>query len=381
MPMMNELPASLVDKETDALVRIHHVIGGDSARLWRWLDLFDGSGLRMLRAMQQGHVFQPPLPGFQDMARSAGAEIDPRLSLRRAGAQAFGWQHPLFPARMKKQKHPPAVIYVKGDVTAIQSPAVAIVGSRRATRRGCNLAYTIARDLAAHGVTIVSGLATGIDAAAHRGALETGRTVAVIGCGIDRVYPPQHASLYRQIMQNGAVVSQFPCGTPPIAYQFPLRNATIARLVEAVLVVEAPIRSGALITANWAHEFKTEVMACPGDAGRPSCQGSNQLLREGALLVESARDVLTALNPWAPFRGSSDMQAVEPVETHAKSDFMRYFEGEAASVDELVERSGRTVAQVRAILTELEINGAVIRLEGDRFEPCSRGIRQISSKG
>lgn len=377
MPMMSELPRPLIDKETDALVKIHHQIGGDSTRLWRWLELFDKSGVKMLQAMKRGCAFQPPLPGLAETDGSS-AKIDPRLLLRRVHAQAFSWLDPRYPARMKEQNQPPPVIYVKGDVTAIRSPAVAIVGSRRATRRGCSLAYSIARDLAAQGVTIVSGLAAGIDAAAHRGALETGRTVAVIGCGIDRVYPPQHAALFGEIVKNGAVVSQFPCGTPPIAYQFPLRNATIARLVEAVLVVEAPIRSGALITADFADDFNARIMACPGDAGRPSCQGSNQLLREGALLVESAADVLGALNKMSLSGKKADIPVAEPLENPAYGDFMRYFAGEAASVDELVERSGRTVSQVRAILTELEITGAVIRLERDRFEPRVRISRTFS---
>lgn len=373
VPMMNELPQALIDRETNALVKIHHLIGGDSARLWRWLHSFGGSGIKMLQAMKHGHEFQPPLPGLDSDMRSDGIEVDPRMMLRKAGAKAFSWYDPRYPASLKKKVNSPAVIYVKGDVTAIRSPAVAIVGSRRATRRGCNLAHTIARELAAHDITIVSGLAAGIDAAAHRGALETGRTVAVIGCGIDRMYPPQHAELSRQIIKTGAVISQFPCGSPPIAYQFPLRNATIARLVDAVLVVEAPIRSGALITAEIAERLGVATMACPGDAGRPSCQGSNQLIKDGSLLVESAQDVLLALNK-LPLAQRPDSSG-----NHANSDFMRYFAGEAASVDELVERSGRTVAEVRAILTELEINGAVIRLERDRFEPRDLGMNRSSS--
>lgn len=374
--MMNDLARRVLPRDTDALTLIHHRIGGDSAGLWRWLESYNGSGRKMLDAMKQGREFQPPLPG---LAGEKTSMIDPRILLRRAGAVALGWNDPRYPAKVKEGKRAPAVLYVKGDIGVLGTLSVAIVGSRRATKRACNLAFTIARDLAAQGVTIVSGLAAGIDGAAHRGALETGRTVAVTGCGIDRVYPPQHAALSRQIAQNGAVISQFPCGSPPIAYHFPLRNDMIARLVRAVLVVEAPNRSGALLTAELASRYNAKMMACPGDAGRPSCQGSNELLKDGALVIESAADVLAALNI-LPLSGKKASQSPpRATETQLERDFIHYFAGEAASVDELVERSGRTVAQVRAILTELEICGAVIRLEGDRFEPGASGTSRSSS--
>lgn len=365
-PMTSEAIQRLLRREGEAIVRLHHVIGGDSAALWRWLGSNHGVAREALKALRRHDALQPALPG---LASPKTLPVDPHTLVRRAGAVSLGWADARYPAALKAAEGAPAVIYVKGDMTPLKSPCVAIVGSRRATRRARNLAFNIARDLAAHGVTVVSGLAAGVDGAAHRGALETGRTVAVTGCGIDRVYPAQHRALAEQITSRGAVISQFPCGSPPIAYHFPLRNDTIARLVLGVLVIEAPIRSGALITADLAKGYGKTVMACPGDAGRPSCEGSNRLLREGVVLVESARDVMEALYLTAHSGNQTKATANAPLKSEAETDFLEHFAGEAASVDELVDRSGRTVAQVRAILTELEILGDVVRLEGDRFEP------------
>lgn len=351
--------------ERAALVELHHRVGGDSVRLWPRL-LQAGSARKALQALPPE---QPRLPGLENEARATKCVTDPGAVLRRCGAYPVVWTDPEYPPRLRLRDHPPPVLYVRGRLCEADAHGVAIVGSRRASRRACHLAFEIARDLAAHGITVVSGLAHGVDTAAHLGALSAGRTIAVIGTGIDVTYPRSNRALAARIAENGAVLTQFSCGSPPLAYHFPLRNDTLARLVQAVVVVEAPARSGALVTAERAAHHGVDVMACPGDAGRPSCAGSNGLLKDGAILVESARDILEALD-WLPQRQEIAVSR-EPAPTAQgeHGELLRLLAGEWATADELAERSGKSMAEVRSALTQLELAGRVVRLEGDRYRP------------
>src|SRR5881398_1331870 len=202
---------------------------------------------------------------------------------------------PNYPALLGAIPSPPP-LYVRGTVTADDALALAIVGARAATPYGVEVAERLAGELAARGVTIVSGLARGIDTAAHRGALAAeGRTIAVLGCGIDVVYPPENARLMRQIAERGAVLSQFPPGTPPLPYNFPTRNRTLAGLALGVVVVEAGERSGALVTAGYAGDLGREVFAVPGRITAEESRGTNALLRDGAILVRNWADVVQEL--------------------------------------------------------------------------------------
>lgn len=343
---------SAAEMERRALVELHHLHGGDSVQLWRWLKRYGSA-----RAALKHYPRQTELPGVGQEGRRPS---DPFAVLARLGARVLTWNDPGFPPLLARYDDPPAVLYVQGELKPEDACAVAIVGSRRATRWARRLAFEMARDLAAAGVTVVSGLAEGVDAAAHEGALEAGRTIAVMGSGIDRTYPPHHAQLRARIARGGAVVTQFPCGAPPKAFHFPLRNDTIVRLCLGVVVVEAPEHSGAILTAHCALERNVELMVCPGDAGRPSCRGSNRLLKmKGTAAVESAQDVLEALRLEVPLLAATAAAAGGPVPD--------WLTAEPASVEELALRSGESVAAVRARLTELELEGRVVRLEGDRY--------------
>jgi DNA processing protein len=240
---------------------------------------------------------------------------------------------------------------------------LAIVGSRNATPQGVANAERFARAFSEAGLTIASGLALGIDAAAHRGALEgAGSTVAVLGCGVDVVYPQRNADLYNAVAAHGALVSEFPLGSPPIAANFPRRNRLISGLARGVLVVEAALASGSLITARLAAEQGREVFAIPGSIHSPLSKGCHALIREGAKLVESAQDVLEELKFPVP--------ASTPASPQAEKDhaLLAHLGHDPCNVDTLCQRSGLTPDTVSAMLLELELAGTVAALPGGRYQ-------------
>ena len=207
----------------------------------------------------------------------------------------IGRGHRAYPALLGELHDPPASLFVRGDVAALSQPSVAVVGARSCSAYGAQVARTLGRDLAAAGVVVVSGLARGVDGEAHRGSLEGGgKTVAVLGCGIDRDYPRSHAELARRIVASGAVISEYPPGVEPAPWRFPARNRIIAGLALATVVVEARERSGALITADFALELGRDVFAVPGEITSALSAGTNDLLRQGAAPLTSVRDVLEA---------------------------------------------------------------------------------------
>src|SRR5437867_4478060 len=287
-----------------------------------------------------------------------------------------------YPENLREITTPPEQLYVRGSFAAEDALAVAIVGSRAATSYGLAVAERLAADLAARGVTVVSGLARGIDSAAHRGALRVGgRTIAVLGSGADVIYPPENRRLAARIEEGGAVVSQFAPGTPPLAHHFPLRNRVIAGLSLGVVVVEAAERSGALITARLAAEFGREVMAVPGPVTSPASRGAHALIRDGAALVESGEDVIAEL----PARWR---ECVRPVVAPARREHLAHAQhagghgaatddGEAAvldvvgdepmTMDDVIERSGLASGRAAAVLLALELEGRVRQIEGKRF--------------
>ena len=266
-----------------------------------------------LSALTEGVAEAPPdvlecLLDLVDARVSAGAlrtRSDELLARGAAsGLTAIGFDDPRFPPRLRTLVDAPLVLWVAGSPALLLARAVAIVGSRAASPYGLEVAERLGYDLAVAGVTVVSGLARGCDGAAHRGALDArGSTVAVVGCGADICYPAEHAPLRLEIATTGAVLSELPPGTPPLPHHFPLRNRLISGLSHAVIVVEASDKSGSLITANYALHQGREVMAVPGTVLGARHRGSHALLRDGAQLVESAADVLTALG-WSQ-RGSA----------------------------------------------------------------------------
>ncbi len=219
------------------------------------------------------------------------------------GYHAVWPAHPAYPALLRTIVDPPLLLWVWGDPALLEGPAVALIGSRLASAAGREVAFQLAADLAAAGVVVASGFARGIDAAAHRGALTTGRSLAVLGCGLDQPYPSDHGPLGRELAASGALISEFPPGAPPLAHHFPLRNRTLSGLCRAVVVVQAAKRSGSLITARLALEQGREVMAVPGDVRTGTNAGGHALIRDGARLVERASDILEELG-WAGRDGS-----------------------------------------------------------------------------
>jgi DNA processing protein len=304
---------------------------------------------------------------IEDVTVAEERRVERRLA--RADAQ--------YPAALREMPDAPATLHVRGGLLETDALAVAIVGSRRATFYGLDVAETLAADLAARGITIVSGLARGIDAAAHRGALRVGgRTIAVLGSGADVIYPAEHRRLAAEIAERGAVLSQFAPGTPPLPQNFPTRNRVIAALSLAVVVVEAAERSGSLITARLAAELGREVLAVPGRITAPESRGANRLIQDGAAVAMGWEDVVGALpERWKvrvrtavpAERAGADRDAAEPAESSARQRILGFLGEDPVDIDLVIERSGLGAGPVSAALLDLELDGRVRQIEGKRF--------------
>ena len=346
------------------------------------------------------------LAALPELARAGGRASPPAIpdlgqverelaQLSRIGATALFLGMPNYPPFLALLEDAPAVIAVLGDILLLSAPAVALVGARNASANGRRTAETLAAELAGAkpqggGFAVVSGLARGIDAAAHAGAMTRGKTVAVIAGGIDQPYPPEHAGLQAAIAENGAVVAEAPFGSVPQARHFPRRNRIIAGLSLGVVVVEAALRSGSLITARMAQEANREVFAVPGSPIDPRARGSNDLIRQGAHLTETLADILANL-PDHPRRqglgrdplfarpgGLSEMEPtpLEPPEwsgpsdpaelSHARSQILELLGPTPSSVDDIIRRCQFSAASVMAVLLELELAGRAETLPGNR---------------
>lgn len=291
----------------------------------------------------------------------ARARLDLDLEMdkvKRAGAHIITLADDTYPSLLRQIAEAPAVLYVRGTLEAADTQALSIVGTRKATAYGREAAHELARQLAHSGITIISGLAHGVDSAAHAGALAGGgRTLAVLGCGIDRVYPSDNRALAENIVQHGALISEFPVGAPPDGRNFPRRNRIISGMALGVLVVEAPENSGALITAAVAAEQGREVFAVPGNIFNPSSRGSNRLIQDGAKLVMDADDILIELN--VALRNVQLQAAAEQIapangiETH----LLEHLSADPLHVDELARLTGLPIAVVTSTLVILELKG------------------------
>jgi DNA processing protein len=291
--------------------------------------------------------------------------------LRATGARAVPLLSPAYPPRLARLRDPAALLLVRGDVDALAAPSAAIVGSRAATTYGLDTAYQLARDLARAGVVVVSGLALGIDGAAHRGALEAGgRTVAVLACGPDRVYPARHRGLAQRIARQGAIVSELPLGTSPLRPFFPFRNRLISGMASAVVVVEARERSGSLITAGHAANQGVDVFAVPGPITAPTSAGPNRLLRDGAYVALEAADVLHQMGVPVPAGAAlpgSESAGDFPRRTANERAILDALEREPATRDELGQRLTRPPEQLALDLLELELEGRVVEDRDGRW--------------
>ena len=295
-----------------------------------------------------------------------------------AGYRLVTWDEPAYPHLLREIYDPPPLLYVRGNTELLNRHSISMVGARRPTPYGNQMAERLGRDLAARGLVIVSGLARGIDACAHRGAFSTpaGTTVAVLGCGIDVVYPKENRKLFEEIEQRGAIISEFPMGTFPGAQNFPIRNRVIAGMSLGVVCVEGAQYSGSLITSRLAMEFSREVFGVPGNVTQPTSFGPNQLIKQGAKLVTSWEDVVEELptpvraellpveSPSAQERASLVEESLAPGE---RALYGLLTVDQARHVDELLELSGLTSSEVLAALFDLEMKGVVRQLPGKQF--------------
>lgn len=273
---------------------------------------------------------------------------------------------PRYPARLLDTADPPLLLYAQGRIELLRADAIAIVGSRNPTPQGEQNARAFAKNLSHAGWVVVSGLALGVDGAAHEGALEGGAgTIAVVGTGLDRVYPKRHLELAHRIARDGLMLSEYALGTPPLAAHFPLRNRLIAGMTQGTLVVEAALQSGSLITARLASEAGREVFAIPGSIHSPQSRGCHALIRQGAKLVESAEDVLEELLPGASTRQGP---ASEPPAAPPADPVLEAMGHELVSLDALVARTGWPAHELNIRLLDLELSGQVARRPGQLFQ-------------
>jgi DNA processing protein len=311
-----------------------------------------------------------------DSLRAARATLGLDAEMERVtacGARVITWDDPDYPPLLRSVPDAPPLLYAKGDLSqADRQWAVAIVGTRRATAYGRQAAEVLAGDLARNGVTIVSGLARGIDAAAHWAALKAGgRTLGILACGIDQVYPAEHARLAAHILTQGALLTETPVGAPPEAGNFPARNRIISGLSLAAIVVEAGQQSGALITADRALEQGRDVFAVPGNIFSRASAGANRLIQEGATLVRSAEDVLEALNLRLVAQ-QAEAQAVisdDPIERA----MLKTISHDPMHIDEIVRRMDMPIPQVSSVLAMMELKGLVCQVGGMQYVLAREG--------
>lgn len=274
-----------------------------------------------------------------------------------------------YPPRLLQTADPPLLLYVQGDAARLSAPALAVVGSRHPTPQGADNARAFGQALSAQGYVVVSGLAEGIDGAAHEGALGgSAGTVAVVGTGLDRVFPPKHRELAHRIAAHGALVSEFAPGTPALPPHFPQRNRIIAGLSLGTLVVEAALRSGSLITARLAAEAGREVFAIPGSIHAPQSKGCHALLKQGAKLVETAQDIVEELRG---LQGARPVQAALPLaepESAPADALLQALGHDPVTLDALMARTGASAAELTVRLLELELAGSVSRLPGGLYQ-------------
>jgi len=327
-----------------APVTLRQIVGADIAAAIartppRWEERF-GTARRWLRA------------------GTSGREDAPRSII------TLGTPH--YPPQLLETADPPLLLYVEGDAARLAAPSLAMVGSRHASAQGLDNARAFAAAISAHGLAVVSGLALGIDAAAHEGALE-GRagTIAVLGTGLDVIYPSRHQTLARRVAAHGALASEFAPGTPPLREHFPQRNRIIAGLARGTLVVEAALQSGSLITARQAAEAGREVFAIPGSIHSPQSKGCHALIKQGAKLVESAADILEELRmAVTPASGGADA-APAPADA---DPLLAALGHDPVTLDALGARTGWSAAELSARLLEMELEGRVARLPGGLFQ-------------
>jgi DNA processing protein len=366
-------------------------------RYWVGFNLVKGIGAVRLQALRDHFgdlslAWQAPLDALQAAGLSlklaervvqvrASVDLDKFLTgLDAKGIQTLTWEDEHYPKRLKEIDQPPPVIYMRGMLTAEDAWSVAVVGTRRITAYGRQVADELAGILAANGVTVVSGLARGVDAVAHQSALKAGgRTIAVLGCGVDRIYPPEHTQLAEKITANGVVLSDYAPGTPPDAANFPPRNRIISGLSMATVVVEAGETSGALITAQFAVDQGRDVFAVPGSIFAPQSKGTNRLIAQGAHPMLSARDLLDVLN-LTRVTEQREVRKVLPG-NEIEASLLAVLTHEPMHMDEIRNQTGLPIERVSATLVMMELKGLVRQVGGMNYVAVREesGVYQVEA--
>ncbi|MCD6582241.1 MAG: DNA-processing protein DprA [Desulfuromusa sp.] len=357
-----------MDASQQDLLRLHLTPGLGRTALFKLYHYF-GNFTAPLQASPQ-HWREASLT--ENLCNKVPAESDSRFqqicrNLESLQVRLISFWDDEYPPLLREIHDPPALLYLRGKLPV--NDCFAIVGSRRATSTGLILTRELATTLAHHDVCIVSGLARGVDSAAHRGALDAkGSTIAVLGCGIDRVYPPENSQLFHEIQQKNAIITEYPPETPPLAGHFPGRNRIISGLSRGVLIVEAAEKSGSLITGDFALEQGRELFAIPGALQNPNSRGTNRLLKEGAQLVTEAEDILQLLWPNQPSRQKQGQynNFTEQLDEPALSVF-RLLGHEPRHSDEIARECGLTPMELSAILLDLELRGGIQTLPGNHY--------------
>jgi DNA processing protein len=352
-------------------------------RYWVGFNLVKGVGAVRLQTLRDHFgdlalAWQAPLDALQAAGLSpklaqrvtqvrAGVDLDKFLTKVMAqGIEILTWDDDLYPPRLKEIDQPPPILYVRGAITAEDFWAVAVVGTRRVSAYGRQVAEELASFLAANGVTVISGLARGVDAIAHQSALKAGgRTIAVMGCGVDRIYPPEHAQLAEKIIGSGALIGDYAPGTPPDASNFPPRNRIISGPSMATVVVEAGETSGALITAQFAIDQGREVFAVPGNILAPQSKGTNRLIAQGARPMLSVRDLLDVLNLTRVTEQRLVRKVLPADETESK--LISVLTHEPLHMDEIRNQTGLPIERVSATLVMMELKGLVRQVGGQNY--------------
>ncbi len=388
MPPTNESIPDINDRTNDRIADgdaissfLHlHLTAGVGPTIFRQLLQTFGSASAALKADRSALACVEGIGRIRaDAIISARRQVDVNKELSlvaKAEVTLLCWDSPAYPVGLKNIYDPPPILYVDGRLQLEDATAIAIVGTRRPSRYGLEQAERFAAALARAGFTIVSGLARGIDSAAHRGALKAGgRTIAVQGCGLSRVFPPENVDLYRAITAQGAVISEFPMLAEPLSENFPRRNRIISGLSLAVLIIEGPLRSGAMITARTAMEQGREVFALPGRLDNLAAGGTNQLIRDGACLVRSLEDILDELGDLGQTMRTGTDHADQPPAapalpanlSHAEKDLLAAATDEPMTVDEFCAATDLSAGQVSSALTMLQLKGLIRQLAGARF--------------
>jgi DNA processing protein len=363
----------------------------DDRRYWIGFNLIKGIGAVRLQALIQ-HFGELQAAWHADPAELAEAGLGRKLidrllevragvdlsrlwaNIESAGVRVLTWQDAEYPARLKEIDQPPPVLYLRGAYLSEDSFAVAIVGTRRVTAYGRQITEEIAAFLAANGITVVSGLARGVDAIAHHAALRAGgRSLGVLGSGVDRIYPPEHQALAERMMERGAVISDYALGTPPDASNFPPRNRIIAGLSLAVVVIEAGESSGALLTAEFAAEQGREVFAVPGSILAPQSKGTNKLIQRGAQPLLGAADLLQALDLSRIGAFQAARKILPADQTEAR--LLELLGDEPQHVDEIRSRAELPIETVSATLALMELKGLVRQVGGMNYI----AVREVQS--